>query len=179
MNTLIIGGSGHVSGAVARAAVAKGHRVWTVTRGTRPLPEGVTSLVADRHDQAATEAVVAGQDMAWDLVVDCICYDVPDIQQDIELFSHRASQFVFVSTDFVYDPARRRFPQPVDGECWVESGEGVSDYGPKKRLCELELIDGDTGEVVVWPSKAETSFRPVFQRIVDYANEGMPADVGR
>ena len=147
MNVLIIGGSGHVSGAVARAALAKGHRVWTITRGTRPLPEGVTSLMADRHDQAAMESVVASQEMAWDLVVDCICYDVPDIRQDIALFGHRAGQFVFVSTDFVYDPARRHFPQPVDGECWVESGEGVSDYGPKKRLCELELTDGDTGDM--------------------------------
>ena len=48
MKILIIGGSGHVSGAVARTALAGGHTVWTVTRGNRPLPEGVTSLIADR-----------------------------------------------------------------------------------------------------------------------------------
>ena len=35
---------------------------------------------------------------------------LPEIRQDIGLFRERAGQFVFVSTDFVYDPARRSFP---------------------------------------------------------------------
>ena len=145
MNILIIGGSGHVSGAVTRAALAKGDTVWTLTRGERPLANGVNSLVADRHDHDAMATVVAGQDMVWDLVVDCICYDVPEIRQDIELFRHRAKQFVFISTDFVYDPAHRRFPQSEETDHYVTGTEGSSDYGRKKRLCELELMHGDMG----------------------------------
>ena len=144
MNILIIGGSGHVSGAVARTALAGGHAVWTVTRGKRPLPEGVTSLIAERHDDEAMEAVVTGQEMEWDLVVDCICFDPPDIRQDIELFCDRAVQFVFVSTDFVYDPFHRRFPQPEETDHFVTPEDGSPPYGWKKRLCELELIEGDT-----------------------------------
>ena len=147
MNILIIGGSGHVSGAVARAALAGNHTVWAITRGKRPLPQGVKALVADRHDDAAMRAAVSGQDRAWDLVVDCICYDVPDIRQDIELFRRRARQFVFISTDFVYDPAHRRFPQPEESEHYATDGEGSLAYGRKKRLCELELVNGDTGEM--------------------------------
>ena len=80
-------------------------------------------------------------------MVDCICYDVPDIRQDIELFRHRAAQSVFVSTDFVYDPPHRRFPQPEEADHWAQRGEGLSEYGPKKRDCEVELIDGDTGHM--------------------------------
>ena len=98
MDVLIIGGSGHVSGAVARAALASGHAVWAVTRGKRSLPEGVRSLVADRHDHDAMRTVVTGAGVRWDLVVDCICYDLPDIRQDIRLFRDRARHFVFVST---------------------------------------------------------------------------------
>lgn len=145
MNILIIGGSGHVSGAVARAGLAGGHAVWTVTRGQRSLPDGVKSLVADRHDDAAMEAVVAGAGVEWDLVVDCIGFDLPDIRQDIRLFRDRAKQFVFISTDFVYHPFRRSFPQPEAPGNFVMPGDGTPPYGQKKRLCELELIQvGDT-----------------------------------
>jgi len=63
MNILTIGGSGHVSGAIARTALAQGHAVWTITRGKRPLPEDVVSLIAERHDNDAMEAAVTGQDM--------------------------------------------------------------------------------------------------------------------
>ena len=145
MNVLIIGGSGHVSGAVVRAALAQHHTVWTLTRGKRALPETGHALVADRHDDAAMERVVAGPALAWDLVVDCIGYDVPDLLQDIRLFRDRARHFVFVSTDFVYDPARRRFPQPEDSEFWACGETGSLAYGARKRRCELALIEGDTG----------------------------------
>ena len=146
MKILIVGGSGHVSGAVARVALVRDHVVWTITRGNRFLAECVESLIANRHDHKAMEAVVAEQDMVWDLVVDCICYNLADIRQDIELFRQRASQFVLVSTDFVYDPANRRFPQPEEAHSWASTG-GSNDYGEKKRLCEEELINGDTGEL--------------------------------
>ena len=145
MKTLIVGGSGHVSGAVARAALAAGHGVWTVTRGRRALPEGVVALTADRHDADAFASVIAGADTVWDLVVDCIAYEPADMAQDIALFRERAHQFVFVSTDFVFDPARRRFPQPVDAATLATDGPGSLSYGHKKRVCELELIRGDTG----------------------------------
>jgi nucleoside-diphosphate-sugar epimerase len=146
MKILIVGGSGHVSGAVARATLVKGYEVWAITRGKRALSEGVKALVADRHDHNAIERVVAGQDMVWDLVVDCICYELRDIRQDIALFRQRASQFVLVSTDFVYDSAHRRFPQPEEANSWAGAG-GPTDYGWKKRLCEEELINGDTGRM--------------------------------
>lgn len=145
MNILVIGGSGHVSGAVARAAQAKGYQVWTITRGLRPPAPGAHSLIAERHDLKAMKKVVEQQNMIWDMVIDCICYEPSDMIQDIELFRDRARQFVFVSTDFVYDPAWRRFPQPEETEHYVAGGEGSLSYGCKKRLCELELINSDTG----------------------------------
>lgn len=142
MNILVIGGSGHVSGAVARVAQAKGYQVWTITRGLRPPAPGAHSLIADRHDHKSMAEVVERQNMIWDMVVDCICYELDDMLQDIELFRNRARQFVFVSTDFVYEPDLRRFPQPEDTEHYVD--DSLS-YGGKKRLCELELINGDAG----------------------------------
>jgi nucleoside-diphosphate-sugar epimerase len=147
MDILIIGGSGHVSGATARLALSAGHRVWTVTRGKREPVPGVVSLVADRTDHEAFAAVVEGEGCTWDLVVDCICFDRPDMELDIALFRDRARQFVFISTDFVYDPPRRVFPQPADPACYVPEGVGSMEYGRKKRACECALIEGDTGSM--------------------------------
>ena len=154
MKVLVIGGSGHVSGAVVREVLAQGHSVWTLTRGKLPVPAGVTALIADRNDHVATKKVVLAQNMKWDLVVDCICFDVPDMQQDIQLFRERAIQFVFVSTDFVYDPAQRRFPQPEQEAVFVNPDNIAQEYGAKKRLCELELMQADMGDM------AWTVFRP-------------------
>jgi len=145
MEILVIGGSGHVSGALVRAALAAGHRVWTLTRGQRPVPAGVVPLIADRHTPGAMEAAVAGAGHTWDLVADCICYDLPDIRQDLALFCQRAGQFALISTDFVYHPAHRRFPQPEAADHWA--GEEITPYGYKKRRCELELVEGNTGQM--------------------------------
>ena len=140
LNILLIGGSGFVSGTLARTALAAGHKVWTVTRGQRPLPDGVTPVVADWRDRAAFQQAIAQLPVQWDLVVDCIGYGVEDAQQDIAVFRDRARHFVFISTDFVYDPAQRRFPQPEESDHYLADG-----YGGQKRQCELAFLNGDTG----------------------------------
>lgn len=136
---LLVGGSGFVSGALARLAAAQGARVWAVTRGLRPLPPGVTGLVADRRGPAAFEAAVAGVGVTWDLVVECIGYEPAELRQDVAVFRSRARHFIFISTDFVYDPYHRKYPHPEDTAHFWQDG-----YGWKKRLCELELIEQDT-----------------------------------
>jgi nucleoside-diphosphate-sugar epimerase len=142
LDVLVIGGSGFVSGTLARVALAGGHRVWTVTRGQRALPDGAIPLTADRKDHDAFSRAIAGAGAEWDLVVDCIGYVPEDARQDIETFRGRAGHLVFISTDFVFDPARRRFPQPADNPHFASDG-----YGGGKRLCELELLRADTGDM--------------------------------
>jgi len=140
---LVIGGSGFVSGTVARAAVAAGHKTWVVTRGQKELPAGVTALVADRKDQPAFAAAIDSAGTDWDVVYDCIGYFAPDARQDVEVFRNRTPQLGFISTDFVYDPPFRRVPQPVETEHFLTDDS----YGANKRRCELELINGDTGDM--------------------------------
>ena len=146
---LIVGGSGFVSGTLARRAHDAGWRVHVVTRGQRPLPEGVHAVVADRKDSAAFAAAIDAAQTAtgidaFDLVVDCIGFDPEDA-----VFRARASQLVFVSTDFVFDPAHRRFPQGEDSDHYLAGGsaEQRASYGGRKRLCELELIGADAGDM--------------------------------
>lgn len=140
MQVLIIGGSGFVSGTMARAARDAGHEVTIVTRGQRPVPDGVRALVADRKEREAFTAVIEGAGATWDLAVDCIGYQADDARQDVEVLGPRVGHLVFISTDFVFDPPRRAFPQPFDNPHFL-AGEG---YGPGKRACEEVLLGADT-----------------------------------
>lgn len=148
-NLLIIGGSGFVSGTLAREAIAAGWKVWTVTRGKRESLSGVTPLIADRKDHAAFAAAIASAKTSFDLAVDCIAFSASDAQSDMKVLPDHAKQFVLISTDFVYDPARRAFPQP-DTSPYFAQGET---YGAQKRRCELTLVESNT--TMPW-----TVFRP-------------------
>lgn len=142
LQILVLGGSGFVSGTLARLAIAAGHSVWAVTRGQRALPKGITPIIADRRDSKALQSALQQTDQTWDLVVDCIGYEPADAQQDIELFRDHARQLVFISTDFVYDPAYRSFPQAEETDHYL-----ADSYGGKKRQCELTLLNNDTGNM--------------------------------
>lgn len=135
LNVLVIGGSGFVSGTIVGSALALGHQVWALTRGSRPLAAGVHSLVADRGDYAAFAQALAGAQTRWDLVVDCIAFAPANIEQDIRVLAPLAQHLVFVSSDFVYDPARRRIPQREEADAYLTAG-----YGGQKRRCEEVLI---------------------------------------
>ena len=134
MNLLIIGGSGFLSGTLTRVALEHGHRVWAVTRGQRPLVEGVTALVADRKDPAAFSHALQTAGANWDLAVDSIAFTAQDTRQDAAVLPGLAGQLVMISTDFVYDPRYRRYPQPETSQHFLADG-----YGGLKRQAELAL----------------------------------------
>jgi nucleoside-diphosphate-sugar epimerase len=147
---LILGGSGFLSGAIARRAVAEGHRTCAVTRGQRNLPPGVLGLVADRRDPAAFARAIDQARTTWDLVIDCIAYSPEDAHQDVAVFSSRARHLVLVSTDFVYHPIKRILPQPENPAVFTAVG-----YGGKKREAEEVLMASATGAMawsIVRPS---------------------------
>lgn len=139
LKILLVGGSGFVSGALARLALSYGHRVWAVTRGQRPLAPGITGIVADRRNRPAFAQAIANTGARWDLVVDCVGFEPDDAAQDLAVFRERAEHLVFVSTDFVYDPDHRRFPQSEETDHYLSEG-----YGGLKRACELVFLQAET-----------------------------------
>lgn len=131
---LIIGGSGGLSGVLARMAQDT-YEVYAVTRGIRPLGEGVHALTADRNDGDAFEKAVSGQH--WDVVFDCICMNELHARQDIEVLQKVTERLVVVSTDSVYDHRYKKTPQTEEG-VFVEE-EGTPDtlgYAANKRRME-------------------------------------------
>lgn len=141
LKILIVGGSGFLSGAMARRALQQGHDVWTITRGRRPLPSGVHGLIADRQDRAAFAAAVAGASVRWDLVVDCVGFSAVDARQDLDLFSvARAGHIVFISTDSVIESIDR--PGQIDE---THDRFTTLPYGLGKRQAEEVFQAAATG----------------------------------
>jgi nucleoside-diphosphate-sugar epimerase len=136
MNLLIIGGSGFLSGHVTHAALAAGHAVTIVTRGKRPAPAGVTTLVADRQDRQGFAKAIASTKARWDMAIDCIGFTAADAEQDVGVIGDHCDQLVFVSTDFVYSIENRPFP--VD-ETFAGYEKQIA-YGRGKREAELVIL---------------------------------------
>ena len=101
MKLLFLGGTGNLSGACAREAVAQGHGLAVLTRGRRPgdLPAGVERISGDATDPA-TLAALAGR--GFDAVVDFVAFGPEDVQRDCGAFAGRVGQYVFISSASVY-----------------------------------------------------------------------------
>ena len=164
---LVIGGSGHVSGAVSRAALAADYKVYTLTRGTRPAVGNVVELHADRHDAEAMEKIAQSiANERFDAVIDCICYNADDMKQDLELFAPLTDNLLFVSTDWVYEPTLRRFPQPVENSPYITSdNNGFEPYAWGKLMAENYLRENAPAHLNY------TIFRPCHIY-------GMPSELG-
>lgn len=141
MRVLVIGGTGFLSGTVATRAIAAGHTVWTVTRGRRAPATGAQAVTVDRHDLSAFSDAIRSVGTDFDLVIDCICYTAEDARQDLQVFRDLTARIVFVSTDFVYAPESRCFPQPEYPATFALSG-----YGGKKREAESIFETSSPGE---------------------------------
>lgn len=107
------------------------------------MPDGVHPITVDRNDREAFAAAIEKTGMHFDLAIDCVGYLEDDAKQDVAVFRHCCDHFVFISTDFVFDPLKRVFPTPSDHAIF----ESVRPYGRIKRLCELQFIESDTGDM--------------------------------
>ena len=102
MRVLFIGGTGNISTAVSRLAIARGVDLYHLNRGQRPHDlDGVKSLAADVRDIDQTQAAVGS--VTFDVVVNFIAYSVADIERDIAVFADKTKQYVFISTASVYE----------------------------------------------------------------------------
>ncbi|MDR1416728.1 MAG: SDR family oxidoreductase [Prevotellaceae bacterium] len=102
MKLLFIGGTGTISTAISRAALAEGHELYLINRGNRNslLPEGVTPLVADINDEQKVAALI--KDLSFDAVADFIAFVPEHLERDYRLFKGKTKQLVFISSASAY-----------------------------------------------------------------------------
>ena len=77
MKALFIGGTGTISTAVTELARERGWEVALLNRGSKPVPEGMESIVADIHDEEAVARIVEGR--TYDVVAQFIAYGAEDV----------------------------------------------------------------------------------------------------
>jgi len=151
---LIIGGSGQIGQATARALLAEG---WKVTAGqTRPAgfpndlrKAGVEVISLDRDEPGVLPRIVYG---GFDAIVDTVAFDDRHARQLLEVQGD-VGAFVVISTGSVYadaegrtlDEAREtgfpRFPTPI-GEGQPRTAPGPQTYSTRKVAMEDALLQG-------------------------------------
>lgn len=139
MKLLVIGGSGQLSGRLAQMALAQGHEVWAVTRGNRPVPQGVHALQADRRRADDLRAALESAHTQWDAALDCICMSAEDARIDLNVLPAFTRRAVVVSTDSVYHPLHKRVPQDEQSDFYMADGG----YGHHKRQMEEAFLASD------------------------------------
>jgi 2'-hydroxyisoflavone reductase len=133
MDLLILGGTAFLGRATARAALARGHTVTCLARGSEPAPEGVTFVTGDREQDDGL-AAVAGT--TWDAIVD-VARQPGMVRRAVRDLT--TQHWVLVSSANVY--ARFERPeQPEDAETLPplegDLMESMEDYGAAKVACE-------------------------------------------
>ena len=135
---LFIGGSGAIGSASTRLAVERGLELTVLNRGestARPLPEGVEVLRADVRDAASVREALG--DRHFDAVVDWVAFTPEHVRTDIELFTGRTGQYVFISSASAYQTPPARVPvvesTPLRNPFWQ--------YSRDKIACEDLLVE--------------------------------------
>ena len=159
MKVLFIGGTGNISTPVSEMAVKRGIELFHLNRGNRkPIP-GVKSLVADIDNFSETQEVLKQHE--WDVVVNWIAYTPNQIERDLELFSGKIRQYVFISSASCYQkpPVSPVITEstPLKNPHW--------DYSRDKIACEEVLIkafrEQDFPMTIVRPSHTYYSVFPI------------------
>ncbi|MFC5220503.1 NAD-dependent epimerase/dehydratase family protein [Streptomyces coerulescens] len=145
LRVLVLGGTGFVSGAVAREAVARGHDVTCVARGTgTSLPEGARLLRTDRN---APEALAALREARFDAAVETATLALPWVREALRAVT--AAHWTFISSISVYADTltpgqtarsgRLRPALPDDTTCYDPTRDAEPSqarYGGVKLACE-------------------------------------------
>jgi nucleoside-diphosphate-sugar epimerase len=137
LKVLFIGGTGIISSACSRRAVAVGIDLTVLNRGTttsRALPNGVRVVQADVRDPASVRAALGNE--TFDVVADFIAFTPQHVQADIDLFAGRIGQYVFISSASAYQKPVGRLPivesTPLRNPHWQ--------YSRDKIACEDLLV---------------------------------------
>lgn len=100
MKALFIGGTGTISTDVVALAQQRGWEVTLLNRGSKKIPEGIRSIVADINDEEAVAKAIEHE--SYDVVAQFIAYTAADVERDIRLFQNKTGQYIFISSASAY-----------------------------------------------------------------------------
>ena len=135
MRVLFVGGTGNISTAATRLLAEQGVDLTVLNRGQSDvlLPDEVRRIRADIRDGSSVSDALRGEE--FDVVVDWLAYVPQHVEADIELFSGRISQYVFISSATVYRKPSPFFPLVEEAPL----GNAHWQYARDKIACEERL----------------------------------------
>jgi nucleoside-diphosphate-sugar epimerase len=136
MRVLFIGGTGIISSACSELALSRGIELYLLNRGrsSRPNPPGARLLHADVRDPAAVQKALGA--LEFDAVCNFIAFTPEHIEADIQAFSSRTQQYIFISSASAYKKPVDNWPitesTPLHNPYWQ--------YSRDKIACETRLM---------------------------------------
>jgi nucleoside-diphosphate-sugar epimerase len=131
LRMLIIGGNGIISSSVSRLAVKRGFDLTVVNRGvsaTRPPLEGVRHLTGDATDSASIGAAIGAE--TFDVVANFQSFRPEQVRDDVDLFTGRTGQYVYISSASAYQKPVGRLPitesTPLANPFWQYSRDKIA-----------------------------------------------------
>ncbi|QIK62178.1 NAD-dependent epimerase/dehydratase family protein [Leucobacter viscericola] len=143
MNILLLGGTAWLGRTIAETAVAAGHDVSCVARGT-DAPAGVTLVQADRDEDHALASLTAPGTARWDAVID-VARQPGYVRRAVHDLAAHAERYVYISSCNVYaslasygiDEAA-----PLNTALTSDVMASPDEYGAAKVACEEAVLAG-------------------------------------
>lgn len=129
LRILFLGGTGTISTACVRAAVAAGHDVTVLNRGNRDreLPPSVRRVIGDVRNADDIRAAMGGD--RYDVVADFLSFVPQHVQTVLNAVEGRAGQYVFISSASAYEKPPRALPvtesTPLRNPFWRYSRDKI------------------------------------------------------
>ena len=128
---LFIGGNGIISSAISPLVVESGADLTLLNRGQsagRPPIDGAAHLVGDAGDPDSIAAAIG--DREFDVVVNFRSFLPSQASADVELFSGRTGQYVYISSASAYQTPLSRLPitesTPLRNPFWQYSRDKIA-----------------------------------------------------
>lgn len=140
MKLLLLGGTAWLGRRIATEALARGHEVTCLARGTA-VADGARLVQADRDHDDALAAVASER---WDAVVD-VARLPGHVRLAVRDLAGSAGRYVFVSTGNVYASQAvigADESAPLLAPLADDSFTDPDDYGPAKVACEEAVLAG-------------------------------------
>ncbi|MFC4321759.1 SDR family oxidoreductase [Litchfieldia salsa] len=136
MKVLFIGGTGLISSAASKLAVQRGVELYLLNRGNRNafVPEGAKVIRGDINNRSEMEALL--KDRFFDVVVNWIIFSPEEVERDIQYFTGKTNQYIFISTVATY----QRPPSYYIVDESTPQHNPIWDYATNKIACEERLI---------------------------------------
>jgi nucleoside-diphosphate-sugar epimerase len=181
MNVLFVGGTGIISSACARLALARGIDLTMLCRGKtgrHPVPSGAKVLHGDVRDAQSVRSALG--DQHFDVVVQWIGFVPGHIELDLDLFRGRVGQYVFISSASAYQTPPSRLPvtesTPLHNPFWQYSRDKIA---CEERLTRAYRSEGFPATIVRPSHTYDPALLPPHGgwTVIDRMRRGLPVVV--